>query len=313
MSVSTRPQRGIALLVALLVVALATVLIAGLLDRGELAVARTRNLLRAAQAEAYAAGLENYAAHVLSKDQRETGRNDTNGDIWAIPLPQTPVPGGGISATMRDMNGCFNLNNLVQNGQPRADWIVLFGRLLNALKLDAALTNPVVDWLDPDLNASDSGGAEDPYYLALPVPYRTANRQFTHVSELRLVKGVSADVYRTLAPQVCALPPGTLINLNTASIPVLMALAPEVTKELAQRLWSDGHAHFQSTADVFRTLAQQHVLVDAGVQHDFSVESHYFLARGDIVLDELPFTFFSLIERGPQGIRVLARSRGADE
>jgi general secretion pathway protein K len=36
-------ERGVALIVALLVVALATVLIAALLDRGELAAARTRN------------------------------------------------------------------------------------------------------------------------------------------------------------------------------------------------------------------------------------------------------------------------------
>ena len=61
-------QRGVALLVALLVVALATVLIASLLDRGELGRARTRNQLREAQAQAYAQGLEVYAARVLQQD-----------------------------------------------------------------------------------------------------------------------------------------------------------------------------------------------------------------------------------------------------
>ncbi len=51
----------------------------------------------------------------------------------------------------------------------------------------------------------------------------------------------------------------------------------------------------------------------------FDVQSTYFLARGDIVLDEVPFTFYSVIERSPlggphpRGIHVLARSRGSDD
>ena len=49
-------QRGVALVIALLAVALALVLIASLLDRGELAYARTRNVVRGEQAAAYAEG-----------------------------------------------------------------------------------------------------------------------------------------------------------------------------------------------------------------------------------------------------------------
>ena len=46
---SVRKQRGAALIAAVLVVALATVLIAAMLDRSEAALARTRNLQRAEQ------------------------------------------------------------------------------------------------------------------------------------------------------------------------------------------------------------------------------------------------------------------------
>ena len=65
-------QRGVALIIALLVVALAAILIAGLLDRGGLAAARTRNALREMQAEHYAKGLEDYAARVLTQDSQNT-------------------------------------------------------------------------------------------------------------------------------------------------------------------------------------------------------------------------------------------------
>ena len=68
-------QRGVALLIALLAVALAVILIASLLDRGELAFARTRNALRGQQAIAYAEGLEGFAAQTLIRDL-------DNGSAW---------------------------------------------------------------------------------------------------------------------------------------------------------------------------------------------------------------------------------------
>lgn len=302
-------QSGVALLVALLVVALATVLIASLLDRGELAFARTRNQLLEAQAQAYAQGLEAYAARVLQQDWALNGGGaDSAASAWAVPLPPTPVPGGIIAATMRDRNGCFNLNNLVDaSGAPNPPWPDKFRRLLTALRLDPNLADAVTAWMD------SRPGSDDPYYLAQPQPYRAAKRTFIHASELRLVKGVSGDVYAALAPHVCALPPGTRINVNTASVPVLMTLSAITTEQLAQRVWQDGHANYQGL-DALQSIVPG-ILAESRY---YGVSSSYFQARGDITLDGLPFTFYSLIERrlggGPDsGVRVIARGRGSDE
>lgn len=303
-------QRGIALLVALLVVALATVLIAGLVDRGELGFARTRNRLLEAQAQAYAQGLEDYAARVLMQDwaQGSGSGADSNASMWAVPMPPTPVANGVISGTMRDRNGCFNLNNLIDaSGQPATQWPDKFRRLLAALRLDPNLADAVMAWMNPQ------PGIDDPYYAAQPQPYRQAKRGFAHVSELRLVKGVSGTVYAALAPHVCALPPGTHINVNTATPPVLMTLNNVATLETAQRIWQDGHANYTSLDDLASIVP--------GVKAEsalYGVRSTYFTARGDITLDGQPFTFYSLIERrlgagAGGGIRVLARSRGGDE
>jgi len=313
-------QRGVALLVALLVVALVTLLVAGLLDRGELSAARTRNSLRAEQATAYAQGLEDYAAHVLRAAQIEQPNFDTNADIWAIPLPPTPVPGGTISARMRDMNGCFNLNNLANNGVADARKAVYFRRLLTALQLDPALENVVVDWLTHATTVS-SGGAKDTFYLAQPLPYRSANRAFAHVSELRLLKGVDDNVYRALAPHVCVLPNGSKININTATVPILRTLSATMTEDQATRIWSNGQAHYVDITALQTELTTKNIALDPDATNFFGVQSTYFQARGDITLDALPFTFFSLIERRTSsgagigqsaGIRVLARYRGSD-
>lgn len=292
-------QRGVALLVALLVVALATILIAGLLDRGELTLARTRNALRAQQAEAYAQGLELYAAQILlgTWDQGP----DTHASAWALPLPPQVVPGGVIGATMRDLDGCFNLNNLAPRAAASADWLRIFQALLSNRGLDPALAGAVQAWLDADGGAVDANA-----YLALPVPYRPRHGPFAHVSELRLVRGVDGAAYARLAPHVCALPAGTRLNVNTASAPVLQALG--LSQADAERLWQGGQARFGGVDEFLResrtpALAAQQALL--------TVRSSYFLARGDIELDAVPFTFYSLIERAQgRGVRVLARSRG---
>ncbi|MDN5925222.1 MAG: type II secretion system minor pseudopilin GspK, partial [Xanthomonadales bacterium] len=234
-------QRGVALLVALLVVALASLLIASLLDSGQLSLARSRNLLRGEQANAYAQGLEAYAAKVLVDDSNQG--NDSNSDSWAVPMPPTPVPGGVISGTLREMNGCFNLNNLLRGEQPAPEWIKRFRRLLLNLQLQPAIANAVVDWIDNDQTTADSG-AEDGGYLGRQPAYRTSGRPFTSVTELRLVAGVDAHTYNVLAPYVCALPTPTTLNLNTASVPVLMSLASGMTQSVAARVYNSGHANY---------------------------------------------------------------------
>ena len=312
-------QRGVALLIALLAVALALILIASLLDRGELAYARTRNVLRGEQAMAYSEGLEAYAAQVLRRDRDQDPGLDTLSDAWAVPLPPQQVPGGRISARMHDLNGCFNLNNLSPelSVEQRRVWRKRLGNLLVALELDPALVGAIVDWIDSDTSVDSESGAEDNAYLAQAVPYRAANRVFAHVSELRLVRGISGEVYARLAPEVCALPPGTSINLNTASVAVLMSLDSRMTAVLAERIRQNGQAHWPDLQTSLNEVTSQGVEIQQADQVDLGVTSSYFLARGEITLDGVPFAFSSLLERvsggARGGVHVLARSRGAED
>jgi len=296
-----RAQRGVALLVALLVVALASLLIAGLLARGELAFARTRNALRAAQAEAYAQGLELYAAQILMETWEQSP--DTRASAWAVPLPPQSVPAGVISASMRDLGGCFNLNNLGPGVPHRADWQRVFEALLGQLGLDPRIAAAVAAWQDPD--ATGEAGQ----YLALALPYRPRQGPFSHVSELRLVAGVDGGVYARLVPQVCVLSPDTRINVNTAGLPLLRALGLGVAD--AERVWQQGQARF-GNLDEFISEARTPGLV--ALRDLMDTRSDWFLARGEVVLDDIPFIFFSVIQReAGRGIHVVARSLGSDD
>lgn len=302
-------RRGIALVMALLLVAIGTITIAALIDTSQLALARTRNQLREQQAYAYARGLEAWAIELLRRDRNEDPSRDSRQDLWAQGLPPMDIPGGKLAGRMRDLNGCFNLNSLLKNGLEDVLARRRFERLLGALQLDSSLSESVLDWIDAD-STPRSRGAESLNYLLLDPPYRAANQAMVQVSELRLVRGVDARVYAALAPHVCALPTPSGINVNTASIPVLMALADGLSESEARRIYNEGRANFASV-DAFQAQLQQLGRSADGGLEGIAVTSHWFLAETMLELDSIPLNYFSLIERDPDRSRVRQRSRGS--
>ena len=304
---NARRERGVALIAAVLVVALATVLVAALLDRGEAARARTRNALRAEQGWQLMLGLEGWAATALRRDAEQSGI-DSRDDVWAQPLPPLDLPEARIQGRMREIGGCFNLNSLQQGGVENTTAVERFERLLDALKLDSQrISAQVRDWIDPDATPN-SEGAEDMSLMLRSPPYRAANRAFTHVSELRLLPAIDAKTYAVLAPQVCALPSNVPMNLNTVSVEGWMSLSREIGPTQAKILARDGRARYSGPADLEQEFTRLGLQIPLG--SDLGFASHYFVLEAEILADGVPFLYSSLLQRSPDGVRVLARSRG---
>lgn len=303
-------QRGVALFTALLVVALAAVLLTMLFDTGEASYARSRNAVRFAQADQYALGLEAWAKDILLRDLSDDNTVDTREDIWAAPLLAIDVPGGRLHGVLRDLGGCFNLNDLADGGGPEELWGKRFRRLLRALKIDPELADAVADWIDADFEQRPRGG-EDTLYLLADPGYRAANRRFAHISELRLVRGMTDEIYQRLAPHVCALPFSTPINVNTATAPVLMSLDEQMSASTAQRLMQDGHARYGS-ASAFTEAALKAGVAIADAR-ELATTSEFFVAHAEITLDDVPIEYTSVIQRRPGVLAVIARMRGEVE
>ena len=191
--------------------------------------------------------------------------------------------------------------------------IKVLQRLLTGLELKPELAQAMADWVDPDGDPLFPDGAEDSDYLTLTPSYLAANRPFVSVSELRLIKGMDCEAYEQLAPLVCALPPGTPLNVNTAPIPVLAALSEAGDTGEIKRLREES-AHQNEVAKPYETvdefLSAAKLTVDAPTKALLSVDSQYFSLRAEARVGDGRAMLYSTVYRDENGVRVLRRSFG---
>lgn len=302
----SRPQRGAALITALFIVALALILVTALVWDTHLAVRRAGNIKFFNQAYAYALGAEDWAAQILRRDQQASGTppTDTLAEAWATPIAGLPIEGGQLGGQIEDLQGRFNLNNLVDanSSQVNPEAVKQFRHLLDALGITVPLEKTVVDWLDPDQQTTFPGGAEDGDYLRLTPAYRTGTGMMASVSELRLVAGVTPEIYAALAPYVATLPISNAeINVNTAPLPVLQSLISGQDPALLEELIALRQEKPFTTPQEF--------FAAAGIRTDnpdqplpaISVTSEYFRLHAVVSIGNISLNLYSLLQRDPPG------------
>jgi len=351
-------QSGVALITVLLIVFLASLTATSLATLQQIAIRRSTVLQHQQQARLYTLGAEQWARLILTRDWQQSRKTDHLGEEWANLPPALPVKEGVLSAKIRDLQGCFNLNNLwrpafagvpvslgnnpdssltndnnsLENSkdptdqslasrspnnrdQPRSGKAGLnktqlqtLQRLLTLLELKPEPAQAIADWIDPDPDPLFPDGAEDSDYTILNPPYLAANQPFSSVSELRLVKGVDQETYDKLAPLVCALPPGTALNVNTAPAAVLAALGEELDTADVERLLEERPAQGYENVDEF--LNEAKITLNAELKALLGVNSQYFLLRADAQVGDSHSVLQSVILRDDQGARILRRSFG---
>jgi general secretion pathway protein K len=294
---------------AMLVVAIGTMIAANLLWDATLDQRRTAAALAADQGLLYIEGAEAWVGDILRQDLVSSPESDNLGEDWAMEIPPLPIDGGAIAGRLEDLQGRFNLNNLIQpNGEEDKVARAQFERLLALLELDPSLAGAVVDWLDPNSDAQFPSGGEDALYADGDPAYRTPNTLITSTSELMAVNGFDKESYRRLAPYVAALPIGTKINVNTAPAVVLASLSDTLDLATAESLVEErGDAGFADIDAAFEGLVEPEMLqrIDAVTEH--------FLLTATVVLGDTQLTAQSVLQRDASGVtRTLFRSFGAE-
>jgi general secretion pathway protein K len=316
-------QRGVALIIALILVALAAILATKLSFDGWLERRRTIGIIAAEQAFHFGMGAEALAADVLVQNTQNGVQQDTLAQPWAQPtqpLPITPEndpegePIGTLQGALEDMQGRFNLNNLghvTADGKQDPQPLQQFQRLLVAVGLEPKWAGIARDWIDADDVPGDPDGAEDAVYTAQTPPYRTANWPMTSSSELMNLPGFGTERYRKIAPYVTALPTAiATINICTAPAVVLESLADNLSGEYSSspEVLANGRKTgcFPDKTTFANILGAQ----AAKIAPLYSDHSNYFRLTTRVTLGTTQFTLYSLLYRGNSKVTPLLRTFG---
>ncbi len=230
-------QKGIALIVALIVTMLAVSIAATVLYRQQIHIRLSGNISHLEQAYLYADGMEGFAGTILEKSYNDHPKYDSLQDDWAFEGIVFPILGGAMSGQLYDLQGRINLNSLARPIPPELTDAekrnpdgtlkdpppvqdpdiagITRYRLLSLIREidpDDSMGPPqnfasiVKDWIDKDQtngnvkpgNQGNGSGAESPYYQSLEQAYFSADTLLVNPTELRLLKDMNKEVYDKL-------------------------------------------------------------------------------------------------------------------
>ena len=219
-------QKGVALITVLLVFALLAIIAGQIVTRNMADLRQTASLVDSAQAYYYALGGEALARQILARDFQADDSVDNLEEDWAKEVQAFQLDDGVMAIKVIDLQGLFNLNNLVDaSGKVVVAAQEDFIRLLEELNLNTNYAYQLQDWIDKDDLVAAKGAEKKDYADS---SYLVANQGLTDRSELRLLLSMKAADYRALRDHVVALPEATTYNLNTLDATILKALAPAI-------------------------------------------------------------------------------------
>ena len=211
-------QRGVALLTALLVVALAVTAVVAMAMRGQVDIRRTSAVFERDQSRQIALGGEKMVLQFL---ERVEGPDALPWDTCRAPALPFTVDAVRVQVTVDNMQCRYNLNALAGADEVEQGY---FARLVDQVGNESGTRMPsgaqlalaVTDWMNPE--------TDDPAYRTAEPARVSANRSMLVASEINSVMGMNSEAWRALAPYVTAYP-------GQAS-PVDLERSPDLIKDI---------------------------------------------------------------------------------
>ncbi|MDK2743970.1 MAG: type II secretion system minor pseudopilin GspK [Nitrospira sp.] len=294
-------ERGVALLLALLILTLLTALILEF-------DAEARREYRAAATfrDDYKASMLTRAAvqaarAVLQQDlmrEKMTGQKyDGPTDIWAMPIKNYAIGDGFLTAQIQDEMGKLNLNDLASSSGSEVEQkkkVLRVKRLFELLRVNPNLVDALIDWVDQD-EVPQPTGAESLYYQSLRPPYRSANSPLPGLGDLRLIKGFTPDIIERISPYVTVYPleGGAAVNLNTADPIVIQTLDPSISQTVAIEIVQGRPYKTKVELDRIGNFQE----IGRALRNDYDVRSDYFSARLTITINETTKSSLAILRR----------------
>jgi general secretion pathway protein K len=308
---SAPAQRGAALLLAMVIVALIVTIASSMVWLQTRAVQVEAAERARAQAAWILAGALDWSRLILKEDAREARNRGQNRDSldepWATPLAEARLstflaadqdnnadsgPEAFISGAIVDAQSRFNLRGLVDGtGKVVPAQVAALPRLADLAGAPADTAARIAEGLRLSQLPPEEAGAAG-------APLRPAQ-----VDDLRWL-GIDAATLARLSPWIELLPLATPVNANTAPREVLLAAVDNIDLGTAERLvLARQRKPFDTLADVQALLPADAKVEGARI----GVSSAWFLVSGRLRLEERVLEERSLLQR--DGDRVLVRRR----
>jgi general secretion pathway protein K len=306
-----RRQRGAALLLAMIILAMVVTVTAGMVWQQKRAVEVEAAERARVQAAWILGGALDWARLILREDQRnnqQRGRNyDALDEPWATPLAEARLstflaadkdnnadggPEAFISGSIVDAQARYNLRALVDGeGKPVPAQVAALQRLCQL----AGLAGDTAERIAAGLAAAQvpAGGAVD-----APLP----PMQLPDLAWL----GIDAATIDRLAPWVELLPVPTAVNVNTAEREVLVAAIDGLDLGTAERLVQMRQRKPFATLDEVKAQLPEGTVIDPARA---GVASGFFEVAGRLRLEERVLEERSLLQRRGADVVVLRRER----
>lgn len=292
MSKTVKTYCGSALISALFIMTLIAIAATAMSTRLQSDIYRTRLTLLSDNLYLASQGVSFWAMGELSSPKKYT-QATAQGKILEFPAKyQTLYPGLVVEGALYDLQGRFNLNNVIDK-----KYFAVFVKLIaNAARnlppnQQSGIGIAVYQWVSP----FKSGLGKDEwvsYYLQQKPPYFPSQQLMQSVSEFRLVRGVDAKTYQLLESFITALPEATPINLNTASKKVLKSLGNGLSEEQVNELITARGEKGIKQKEISLLLQKLNIR-----QEQTTLESQYFMSVAVVKGDDLNLINYSILKR----------------
>jgi general secretion pathway protein K len=308
-------QRGVAVVTALLLTTLAISIVASLFWQQQVQVRSMENQRLHLQTKWILRGALDWSSVVL-RQSNYTGDYTSLDQIWATPLAETRLDqyierervegenfDASLSGSIIDATSRYNLANLAKDGIVNRGHLLIFGRLLENLRLEGRYAQRIAEFVaagQPRPTVPPEDGQPAPLVqrpgniVGTPMP-------LLRVEDLLAVQGITPEMVERLRSFVIVLPEGgTAVNANTAPAEVLAAVLPGYSVSEANVLVEKRKRAPWRDLQFFQLELKGGGQGGGGqgmVPGSIGVSSAYFLVQSRIRLDRAALNADSLIRR----------------
>lgn len=234
-------QKGSALIITLLLISILVALVVDFVYEVYIDSSSLSNWSNAQQASLIAKSGQNISTLYL-KEISLSSYSDQQ--TFEIPSDYDFGPGTALIIKIEDENSKFNINSIIEaNGLTNDKNLAALKKLFEFLNINPELALIVADWIDPDSEPRLSDSEDN-----------VKNTFLWSLDELKLIEDIN-DIYDKIKPYITIHKSRNSllyqVNINTAELPVLISLHPDMTETLARNIIDErDNFPFESAAQI---------------------------------------------------------------